>query len=108
MGPARDRDRYLGKMQRHGLGIVEGQDQPGSLFLFWKDCSEDIDRIGPLFLECRGPRLWTATAPRNLVFLAYASLILEPDFDGRTLSESGFDLCHFGCKAPLYIGFHSV
>jgi hypothetical protein len=39
---ARDRDRYLGQMERHGFGIAEGQYQPGGLAVLRADRAEDI------------------------------------------------------------------
>lgn len=101
VGARRDSERYLGKMQRHGFGIAEGQHQPRALALFGADRAEDIGRFGPLVLGCRGPRSAFGPAPGELVFLADASLILEPYLYGRAAREGGRDLCQLGGKAPF-------
>ena len=43
-------ERYLGEMQRHGLGIAEGQDEACSLAEFRADRAKDIGRFRPLVL----------------------------------------------------------
>lgn len=101
MSAARDRDRYFGKVQGHGLGIAEGQDQPGALSLFRADRTEDVGRLGALILRGRRPRAAPGPAPRDLVFLTDAGLILEPDLYGRTLWEACLDLCQLDRKAPF-------
>jgi hypothetical protein len=96
-----DGERYLREMQRHGLGIAEGQDQTGALAEFRADRTEDVGRFRPLVLRCRWPRPAPGPAPRDLVLLADARFVLEPDFYGRAAREGGFDLCQCGGKAPF-------
>lgn len=45
-----DGARYLGQMQRHGFGIAERQDQPGTLAMRRADGTEDVGRLGALVL----------------------------------------------------------
>lgn len=101
MGAGRDCDRYLGKVQGHGFGIAEGQDQPGAFSLFGADCAKDVGRFGALILRGRRSRAPSGPAPRDLVFLADARLVLEPDFYGRALWEACLDLCQRVRKAPF-------
>jgi hypothetical protein len=67
-----DGERYLGKMQGHGFGTAEGQDQPGSLAKLRADRAKDVGRFGPLILGRRWPRSASGPAPRDLVLLADA------------------------------------
>ena len=80
VGTRFDRERYLGEMKRHGFGIAERQDQSGAFTEFGADCAKDVDRFRPLVLGCRGSRAASGPAPRDLVLLADAGLVLEPDF----------------------------
>ena len=101
MGTVCHGERYLGEMQRHGLGIAEGQDQPSPFAKFRADRAEDIGRFRPLILGCRRPRSTLCPAARYLVFLADARLVLEPYFYGCPAREGGFDLCQLCGKAPF-------
>ena len=76
MGTVCHGERYLGEMQRHGLGIAEGQDQPSPFAKFRADRAEDIGRFRPLILGCRRPRPASGPAPGDLVFLADARFVL--------------------------------
>ena len=96
-----DGECYFGKMQRHGLGIAEGQDQTGPLAKLRADRTEDVGRFRPLILGRRWPRPASGPAPGDLVLLADAGLVLEPDLYRRALREGGFDLCQLGGKAPF-------
>ena len=58
--PRCDGERDFGEVQCHGLGVAEGQDQPGALAVFRTDCAEDIGRLRALVLRRRGP----GSAPR--------------------------------------------
>ena len=68
------------QMQVHRLGIAEGQDQSRALALFRADGTEDIGRCG--LLIPRRARASAALGPPagDLVLLADASLVLEPNF----------------------------
>jgi hypothetical protein len=96
-----DGEGYLGKMQRHGLGIAERQNQTGTLAKLGADRAEDIGRFRPLVLRRRRPRAAPGPAPCDLVLLADARFILEPYLYGRALREGGSDRCQLGGKAPF-------
>lgn len=49
----RDGERYLGKVQRHGVGVTERQDEPGTLGVLRADRTVDVGRFGPLVLCIR-------------------------------------------------------
>ena len=72
----------LGEVQVHRPAVAEGQDQGRALGLARTDGTEDVGRGVALILR----RRWPGAAPRpaagELVLLAYASLIGEPDFQG--------------------------
>ena len=93
--------RYLHKMQIHGFGIAEGQDQTGALAQPRADRAEDVGRFRSLILRRRWPCPASRPAPRDLVLLADAGLVLEPDFYRRAAREGGFDLCQLGCEPPF-------
>ena len=69
----------LGKMQVHRLGVAGGQDKSGSFSLPRADGTEDIGRGGALVTWCRGPRTAPCPAPGDLVLLADAGFVGEPD-----------------------------
>ena len=101
VSPRRDGERDFGEMQRHGLGVAERQDQPGTLAKLGADRAEDIGRFRPLVLGGRWPRAAPGPAPRDLVLLADARFVLEPYFYGCPAREGGLDLCQLGGKAPF-------
>ena len=96
-----DGERYLGQMERHGLGIAEGQHQPRTLAVLRADCAEDIGRFRSLVFGCRGPRPSSGPAPRDLVLLPDPRFVLEPYLYRRALREISSDLCQLGGKAPF-------
>ncbi len=71
--------RYLRQMQGHGFGVATGQDESGALALGWADGAEDVGRS--VALVVRGGRAGPPSrpAPGDLVLLADAGLVLEPD-----------------------------
>ena len=71
------------KMQVHRLRVAQGQNEACALALVGADCAEDVDRGGALIMRSRRPRPSLGPTARDLVFLADASLIAEPDFQGR-------------------------
>ena len=101
MGPRRDGEGYFGEVQRHGFGVAEGQDEPGSLAKFGADCAEDIGRLRPLVLRRREPCPAPRPTPRDLVLLADAGFVLEPDLYRRASREGGSDFCQLGSEAPF-------
>jgi len=80
VGSRRDRLGNLRKVQVHRLGVAERQDQGHALALFRTDRAEDIGGGGTLIAG----RSWAGAAlgppPGDLVLLADARLVLEPDF----------------------------
>ena len=101
VGIRRDGERYLGKVQCHGFGIAEGQDEPCALALFGADRAEDVGRFRPLVFRCRGARPASGPAPRDLVLLTNAGFVLEPYLYGRALRDACPDLCQLGGEAPF-------
>jgi hypothetical protein len=67
-------------MQVHRLGVAGRQDQGCALALLWADGAEDVGGSGALVAG----RAWTGAALRpaagDLVLLADAGLVCEPDF----------------------------
>ena len=80
VGSRRDRLGNLRKVQVHRLSVAEGQYQGHALAFFRTDRAEDVGGGGTLVTR----RAWAAAAfgptPSDLVLLADASLVLEPDF----------------------------
>ena len=97
----RDGERYFSKVQSHGFGVAEGQDEPCALTVFRADRAEDVGRFRPLVFRCRRPGSASRPAPRDLVLLADAGFVLEPDLYWRALRKGGSDLCQLGGKAPF-------
>ena len=93
------RDFY--KMQVHRVSIAGRQDKRCALAQGRADRSKDVGRCGSLIMWCR----WTCPAlcppTRDLVFLTYAGLVLEPDFHCGALRKASASFCQFGCKPPF-------
>jgi hypothetical protein len=68
-------------MQFHGLGVAKGQDETSRLAERWTNGAEDIGRGGALILRGERSRAAFGPPPRDLVFLADAGFVLEPDFE---------------------------
>jgi hypothetical protein len=83
------------QMGVHRLGITPGQNQADALALLRTDRTEDIGPFGALIARCAGPGSAPGPAARDLVLLADAGFVLEPEFDlyarFETLSDR-FDL----------------
>ena len=71
--------RYLGQMHLHGRTVAERHDKAGALALFGTDGAEDVGRAGALVAGAEGPGAALGPAAGDLVLLADASLVLEPD-----------------------------
>lgn len=69
----------LGQVQVHGFGVAGGQDEGGTLSLLRTDGAEDVGRGGALVAWCRGSRTSPRPAPGDLILLADAGLIGEPN-----------------------------
>jgi hypothetical protein len=89
VGTRGDYECYLGEMQRHGFGIAERQHQPRALALLRADRTKDIGRFRPLILRRRWPGSASRPAPRDLVLLSNARLVLEPDLYGCSARGGG-------------------
>ena len=66
-------------MRVHRLGVAPWQDQSGGLALLWADGAEDIRRRRPLVVRRRRPCASLGPTTGDLVFLADASFVAEPD-----------------------------
>ena len=79
MGAWGDGCGYLLEMERHGGGVAERQDQARALAVLRTDGAEDGGRTGALIMRCTGPGAASGPAPGDLVLLADAGFVLEPD-----------------------------
>jgi len=73
--------RDLLQMQLHGLGVAKWQNETGRLAERGADRAEDIGGGSSLILQGEGARAALGPAPRDLVLLADASFVLEPQFE---------------------------
>ena len=76
----RDLGGDFGQMQVHCFGIAGGQNKGCALAVFRADCAKDICRGGALVARRRWARSTLGPSPCDLVLLADAGLIGEPDF----------------------------
>ena len=95
MATGSDGGADFGQMCVHRVGVAPWQHQTDGLAPVRTDGTEDIDRFGALVVRCAGPGSTPRPAARNLVLLAYAGFVLEPDFDLRPRLEAGADRCDF-------------
>ena len=70
----------LGQMLCHGAGIAPRHDESRRLAELWADRAEDVGRSRALIVWCRRPRSTLGPAACDLVLLANAGFVLEPDF----------------------------
>ena len=75
-----DRLGDLRQMQRHRGGVAARQHQARRSAARRADRAEEIGRAGALIVRRRGPAAASRPAPCDLVLLADAGFILEPDF----------------------------
>ncbi len=68
------------QVQVHGLGVAGRQDQGGALALVWADRAEDVGGSGALVTRRDGTGTALGPPSRDLVLLANASFVGEPDF----------------------------
>ena len=80
MGSGRDGCGDLGEVQVHRLGVAGRHDQGCTLALLRADCTEDVGGSGPLVPRCAWTGAALGPAAGDLVLLADASLVGEPDF----------------------------
>ena len=76
----RDLPGDLGQMQVHRFAIAGRHDECGSLAVLRTDRAEDIGRSGALVARCGGTGAALGPTTGDLVLLADAGLIGEPDF----------------------------
>jgi len=70
----------LGEVQVHRLGVAGRHDQGCTLALLRADCTEDVGGSGPLVPRCAWTGAALGPAAGDLVLLADAGLVGEPDF----------------------------
>jgi hypothetical protein len=71
------------KVQVHRLRVAQGQNEARALAVVRTDRAKDVGRGGALIVRSRWSRPPFGPAARDLVFLADASLVAEPDFQRR-------------------------
>jgi hypothetical protein len=67
-------------MQVHRIGVAFGQDERRARAVLGRDRAENVGRGGALVLGRGGPRAALRPAPGELVVLADARFVGEPDF----------------------------
>lgn len=92
VGVGGDRLGYLGKMQVHRRDVAERQDQLGRLAFGRTDRAEDVGRLGALIARRDRPRAAPGPTPGDLVLLADAGLVGEPDLYALARRLAGRDL----------------
>jgi transposase len=70
----------FGQAQVHRLAVANGQDKPDAFALFRANRAEEVGRGGALVARRPGARAAPGPAPRDLVLLADARFVGEPDF----------------------------
>ena len=71
----------LGEMQVYRLGVATRHDERRAFALLRADRAKNIGRGGSLIARGGGARAAPGPTPRDLVLLADARLVGEPDFD---------------------------
>jgi|SRR5215510_2178910 hypothetical protein len=81
-GMSRRRDRFgdFREMEVHRLAVADRQDQGRTLAVLGADCAKDVGGSGTLVARRAGACATLGPAAGNLVLLADASLVSEPDF----------------------------
>jgi len=80
VGSGRDGCGDHGEVQVHRLGVAGRHDQGCTLALLRADCTEDVGGSGPLVPRCAWTGAALGPAAGDLVLLADAGLVGEPDF----------------------------
>src|SRR5450432_4807951 len=78
----RDLRRDLSQVEVHGLGVASGHDERRTLAVLGTDRPENIGRGGSLVFWRDRPRAALGPTPGDLVLLADARLVREPDLYG--------------------------
>lgn len=92
---------YLDQMLVHGMRIAPWHNEGCGLAKFRADRTEDISGPGPLIMGSRWPCPSLGPPPGDLVLLADAGLILEPNFYSLACGGPGGDFPHCGGKVFL-------
>ena len=82
VGAGRDLRGDFGQMEVHRLGVAARHDERRALAVLGTDRAEDVGRGGSLVLGGARPRASLGPTARDLVFLADARLVGEPDLYG--------------------------
>jgi len=85
----------------HCLGIAPGQDDADAFAFLRTDRAEDIDPLGTLVVRRAGPCAAPGPAACDLVLLADAGFVLEPEFDLYARFETFADRCDLGREVFL-------
>jgi hypothetical protein len=72
----------LGEVEVHRLSVASGHDERGALAVLGTNRAEDIGRVGSLVFRRARARSALGPATRDLVLLAEARFVCEPDFYG--------------------------
>ncbi len=81
VGAGFDGERDFLEMQRHRLGVAKGHDETGRLAERRTNGAEDIGRGGSLISQGERARSAFGPASRDLVLLADAGFVLEPQLE---------------------------
>jgi hypothetical protein len=93
----------FGQVQVHRLDVAEGKDECRALALFGADGAEDVGRGGALIVWGRRPCAAFGPTPRDLVLLANARFVCEPNlYCGRIEVLRARDLVQKGWEVFLY------
>lgn len=80
VGPWRDSSADFDEEQIHRVGVAGRENKRRALAVLWTDGAEYVGRGGALIVGRARPRPAFGPSARDLVFLADARLVLEPDF----------------------------
>src|SRR5262249_24838434 len=89
------------QMGVHRLGIAPWQDQADAFAFLRTDGPEDIGRLSSVITRRTGACSAPGPAPRQLVLLADAGFVLEPDFDRYARNEARADRRQLGVEVFL-------
>jgi hypothetical protein len=101
MGPRFDGSGDFRQVKRHGLGVAARQHQGRALALFGADGAEDVGRAGALIARRARPGAAPGPPAGDLVLLADARLVLEPNLYALALRLLGGDLRPLGGEVFL-------
>jgi hypothetical protein len=97
----------LGEVRGHGVGVAAGHDEAGALALLRADRPEDVGGLRALVVRGRGARAALGPAAGDLVLLADARLIGEPQLYPGAGRERVADLRQAGGEVFLKAAIRS-